>query len=82
MAIKGYCSCFYGSIDTGDGKCDTKSYIAIRKINQALISLTSAANFIHLIASATCLNLLPTTSFAFYSQLYSSMYYLNESSVL
>ena len=40
MAIAGYCECWDGSIDTGDGHCDTKYYSSVGKANTVLIGAT------------------------------------------
>ncbi len=81
-AISGYCDCWKGSIDLGDGVCDAESAKSIQKANEALVSASTSLNYLSALTGVICINYFAPVMIASYQQLYSNFYYLNSSSVL
>lgn len=82
LAITGYCDCWKDSIDIGEGKCDITSFEPIKRANEALVSATSAINYLSLLSGVICVNFFAPVVSISYQQLYSNLYYLNSSTVL
>lgn len=81
-AKSGYCDCWKGSIDLGNGVCDTQSYKSIEKANEALVSTTTSLNYLSALTGVIAVNFFAPIMVGSYQQLYSNFYYLNSSSVL
>lgn len=82
MAISGYCDCWTGSIDVGEGKCDMQAYIAVEKTNKVLVSATSSVSYLAIITGAVTANGFAPILTIMYQQTYANFYYLNSSAVL
>lgn len=82
MAISGYCECWDGSVDTGDGRCDMALYKSIIDSNIILVAATESAVYFTALLSFAANNFIPLMSFVSYLQVYSNFYYLNSSAVL
>jgi hypothetical protein len=81
MAISGYCDCWRGSVDLGDGTCDVTSYEALERSNEALVSGSSAVTYGTVLAGVLSLNPAGCVLALFYQQSYGNFYYLNSSAV-
>ena len=81
LAISGYCDCWKGSIDLGNGTCDPSSYTALQSATETLVSASSAVTYISALAGLASLNLMSAFFAVSYQQLYGNFYYVNASAV-
>ncbi len=82
MAISGYCDCWIGSLDLGNGTCDRYSYQSLKEFTEFLVTGTTSVNYFSILSGIVSINFMAGGLSVFYQQTYSNFYFINSSAVL
>lgn len=81
MAISGYCDCWKGSVDLGNGTCDVQSFNSLQRANEILVSGSTAVTYATMLTSLVSMNVMSGMMTLFYQQQMGNFYFVNSSAV-